>query len=68
MSIKTSKTILRLTEVKRRTGVSKGFIYKHMKTGCFPQSIKIGANAVGWLESDINAYITELESASRMAA
>ncbi|MBG6246743.1 hypothetical protein CS369_22220 [Candidatus Symbiopectobacterium sp. 'North America'] len=30
-----------------------------MKTGDFPQSIKIGPTSVAWLESEINEWINQ---------
>lgn len=50
--------ILRLPEVKAKTGFGRSTIYapvytKRGASGEFPRSIPIGARAVGWLESDI---------------
>lgn len=52
-----NQRFLRLDEVIDRTGRSRSSIYADMETQSFPQSIKLGARAVGWLESDINAWI-----------
>jgi prophage regulatory protein len=30
-----------------------------MKDGTFPQSFRIGAKAIGWLDSDIQAWIDD---------
>lgn len=49
--------ILRLPEVKRRTGKSRSSIYLDISKGIFPQSITIGSRSVGWLESDIQQWI-----------
>ena len=46
--------ILRLPEV---TGFGRSTIYALMANGEFPRSIRIGARAVGWLESDIDQWI-----------
>ncbi len=51
--------LLRRREVERRTGLKKSSIYAFMKEGKFPQSIKIGPKAVGWLDSEINAFVLE---------
>lgn len=53
----TGQRFLRLPQVKERTGVSKSFLYAGCKNGTFPLPIKIGARAVGWLESEINAWV-----------
>ena len=55
--------LLRLPVVKDRTGLSKPSIYRLMKEGRFPKSIKISERAIGWLETDIEAFIQ-----SRLAA
>ncbi len=50
--------IIRLPEVIERTALSRSTIYNMMQTGAFPKSIPIGARAVGWLEEDIEVWIT----------
>ncbi len=52
-----SVRIVRLKEVVRRTGVSRSRLYELMKAGLFPQRLKLGLRAVGWLESDVEAWI-----------
>jgi len=51
--------ILRLPEVKANVGLSRSTIYLRIEEGSFPKPISLGARAVGWLESDIEAWITE---------
>ncbi|MEX2575437.1 MAG: AlpA family phage regulatory protein [Halofilum sp. (in: g-proteobacteria)] len=53
--------ILRRPEVERLTGRSRTAIYEEMKTGNFPSSVRIGARAVGWFESDVQAWIESRE-------
>ena len=50
-------SILRLPAVKSRTGLSRSTIYLRMTSGTFPQSIRLGARAIGWVESDIEAWL-----------
>lgn len=57
--------IVRLPEVKNQTGLGRSSIYSRMKAGTFPQSITLGARAVGWLESDINDWIDAQVKASK---
>lgn len=57
--------ILRLTEVCNKTGLSKSSIYKKMEELDFPQSISLGARAVGWLEEEIEQWIQLRISESR---
>lgn len=53
---KQAPQILRLPAVIERTGLSRTTIYRLTEHG-FPKPIKIGPNAVGWLEEDISAYL-----------
>jgi len=39
-----------------------------MARGTFPKAIKLGARSVGWLESEINAWIEAQVAASRKGA
>lgn len=49
--------ILRLPDVKARTGLSRSSIYLRMSEGAFPASISLGGRAIGWLESEIDDWI-----------
>jgi prophage regulatory protein len=49
--------ILRRREVQARTGLSRSTIYQYMKAGIFPRSVPLGPRAVGWLESEVSAWI-----------
>ena len=57
MSIFNEDKILRLPEVKTRTGIARSTIYKLIAAGDFPPPVSLGARAVGWLESDVNQWI-----------
>lgn len=59
-------TILRLPEVKTRTGLSRSSIYLRMAESEFPKSISLGGRAVGWLEHDIDEWIVEKIEAGRV--
>jgi prophage regulatory protein len=50
--------VLRMDDVLERTGLSRSMIYKLQQQGDFPQSVSLGNRAVGWLESDILAWLT----------
>jgi prophage regulatory protein len=58
-------TILRLKNVKNRTGLSRSTIYERIKAGTFPVQVMLGPRSVGWLESDINAWISVQVERSR---
>jgi len=49
--------ILRVREVADRSGISRSLLYKFVREGKFPPSVKIGERAVGWLESDVDGWI-----------
>jgi len=57
--------ILRLPEVKARTGLSRSSIYARIKDGTFPEQISLGSRACGWLESEIKQWIESRISESR---
>jgi prophage regulatory protein len=44
--------------VKARTGLSRSSIYQHMADGSFPRTVSLGARAVGWVESDVEDWIS----------
>ncbi|MBU6339173.1 MAG: AlpA family transcriptional regulator [Rickettsiales bacterium] len=52
-----TKKILRLSQVKEKTGLSRSTIYAEMNKGKFPKSICIGIRSVGWLEDAIDQWI-----------
>lgn len=49
--------ILRRPEVEARTGLSRSTIYAWMKEGAFPKPVKLGARLVGWMDTDIEAWV-----------
>ena len=49
--------ILRLPQVRQITGLSRSSIYAMQESHHFPQSLKFGARAVGWLESEVRAWL-----------
>ncbi len=53
----TNQKILRLRAVKEWTGLSRSTIYSMIKNGNFPNSIRIGARAVGWTTESIQKWI-----------
>ena len=55
----TSRTlrVLRLRDVRARTGQATSTIYAAMASGKFPRPIPLGDRAVGWLEAEINSWI-----------
>jgi prophage regulatory protein len=51
--------VLRLPELKRLTGLSRSSIYNYVSTGAFPRPLRLGPRAVGWLESEIEDWLSQ---------
>lgn len=49
--------ILKRREVEAMTTLSRSTIYRLMNSGKFPASIRLSANSVGWIESEVVAYL-----------
>lgn len=61
-------TILRRKQVEARTGLARSTIYDRVKAGTFPAPISLGEKAVGWIESEIDAWLNARIQESRKAA
>lgn len=59
--------ILRLPEVKHRTGLSRSTIYLRISMGTFPPQVDLGGRAVGWIESEVNDWLNRQIKTSRKA-
>jgi len=57
--------ILRLPQVKIKVGLSRSSIDSAIAEKRFPQPVRLGARAVGWLESEIDAWVSERIELSR---
>ena len=57
--------ILRRPQVEARTGLSRSTLYQYIQDGLFPRPVSLGARAVGWLESEVNAWIAARAKAVR---
>jgi len=49
--------ILRRREVEALTGKSRSSLYRDMEAGTFPRPIKLSEKAVGWVESEVLAWM-----------
>ena len=59
-------TILRLPAVRARTGLSRSSIYLKISENNFPTPISLGGKrAVGWIETEIQAWIDQQIEQSR---
>ncbi len=52
-----SRRILRDPEVTKRTGRSRVQRWRDAREGKFPSPVRLGANAVGWYEDEIEAWL-----------
>lgn len=53
--------ILRRKDVEAQIGLSRSTIYDAMSRGEFPRPLKLGRRAVGWRQSDIDAWLARRE-------
>ena len=62
--------ILRLPAVKVRTGLSRSTIYARIREGesDFPKPVNLGKRAVGWLASEVDAWLAAQVERSRAKA
>lgn len=58
-------TLLRLPDVKARTGLSRSTIYLKIAQGAFPAPIALGVRSVAWIEAEIDAWIAKRIDTSR---
>lgn len=58
-------TVLRLPAVKDRTGLSRSSIYLRVAQGRFPTPVSLGGRAVGWIESEVDAWLSNQIEVSR---
>jgi prophage regulatory protein len=61
------RVILRLPSVKSRTGLSRSTIYLRISEGTFPKQISLGGRAIGWVEDEIEAWLSNQIEQSRTA-
>lgn len=58
-SAHTELRILRRTDVEKKTGLKRAYIYQLMSEGKFPKSVRLGIRAVGWDAAEIDQWIAE---------
>ena len=52
--------ILKLKEVIKKTAISRSSLYSKIQRGKFPQPLKLGERASGWIEDEIDEWIEQL--------
>ena len=63
--IQTALAILRRRQVEARTGLSRSTIYAGVAAGTFPKPVQLGAQSVGWLASEVDAWLRQRVAFSR---
>jgi prophage regulatory protein len=68
--------ILRRKQVEARTGLSRSSIYARLRPNpkrpgdydpSFPKPVSVGVKAVGWIEAEVEAWLTAQVRKSRKA-
>lgn len=60
--------ILRLNAVIELVGLRRAALYRMKRAGTFPEPIKLGVRAVGWVEEDVLAWIARRANRPLQAA
>jgi len=58
-------TILRIPQVRERTGLRNSQLYKLISDDKFPRQIKLGPRASGWIEAEVDKWIENKITESR---
>ena len=64
MALTSPIQILRLKQVCALTGLKRSSLYNRIAEGAFPKQFSLGGHAVGFLASEVEAWITQV-AASR---
>lgn len=51
------KVVFRLPAVQQHTNLSRSTIYRLEAAGKFPARIRLGEHSIGWLASEVEAWI-----------
>ncbi|WP_296625964.1 AlpA family phage regulatory protein [Rhizorhabdus sp.] len=51
--------LLRIAQVRERTGLSVATVYRREAVGTFPLRVRLGPRSVAWYESDIDDFVAD---------
>ncbi len=51
--------IIDVNEVSKKTTLSRSSVYAYAAAGKFPASVRLGSRQVGWVESEVEAWLEE---------
>ena len=54
-----TNSFMSCSEVQKATSLSRASLYRRMEAGTFPKPHSLGGRRVGWLSSDIQAWIDQ---------
>ena len=57
--------IMKRKEIQNVTGLSRSSIYSKMSQGTFPKAIKLSERSVGWLEHEVQQWLSDRVIATR---
>ncbi len=57
--------VLRRRDVQHETGLSRTALYRLIAANDFPKQVRLSTNTVGWLSSEVNAWIASRVAATR---
>lgn len=57
LRLESGPRVLRIGDVTRRVGLSKSTVWKMASEGIFPRPSKLGERRVGWLASEVEAWL-----------
>lgn len=59
------RTILRLSDVLKVTGLKRSSLYSAIQRDEFPKQISLGARSVGWISTEVDAWMDQRIAESR---
>lgn len=66
LSVDIDEKILKLSDVKEITKLSRSAIYRGAAEGTFPKQIRLGKRSSGWLMSEVKSWLVNRIEASRL--
>lgn len=60
-----AQALIRIPEVRARTGLSRSEIYRRESLGQFPKRVALGARSVGWVSGEVAQWIEQRIRESR---
>jgi prophage regulatory protein len=59
-----AERVVRWPEVKYQTGLSRTTTWRMIRVGRFPAPVKLTEHAVGWRQSDLDAWLASRQRAA----